>query len=85
MWLFPQLVGDGARHLGEFRSLVDKGAEHPFLLDQLKQLGFYTDCLGDAHWSVPDEVVDLDLATSLVRTAVLLANAKKVTEEEMDL
>lgn len=85
MWLFPQLVEEGARRLDEFRSLFDEDAEHPFLLDQLKQLGFYTDCLGDAHWSVPDEVIDLDLANSLVRTAVLLGKSKKVTEAEVDL
>lgn len=85
MWLFPELIGEGARRLGDFHGLFEEGADHPFLLDQLKQLGFYTDCLGDAHWSVPDDVIDLDLATSLVRTALLLAHPKEVTEQEIDL
>ncbi|MBN1085452.1 AbiV family abortive infection protein [Erwinia aphidicola] len=36
--------------------------EHPFALDQLKQISFYTDCLGKAHWSIPDNVIDRDTA-----------------------
>ena len=43
---------------GEALWLVSGDSDHPYVLDQLKQIAFYTDCLGDAHWSIPDEVID---------------------------
>jgi AbiV family abortive infection protein len=48
-WLLPQLAATGARKLDDFRPLFDEASDHPFMLDQIKQLGFYTDCLGKAH------------------------------------
>jgi AbiV family abortive infection protein len=85
MWPFPQMVSGGARQLEDFRSLVAPDAEHPQLLDQLKQLGFYTDTYKRGHWSCPEEVIDRKLADSLVQTAELLASDKVVTAEEIDL
>ena len=85
MWLLPQLVAAGARRLDDFGSLFDEQAEHPFLLDQVKQIGFYTDCLGKAHWSVPTEVIDEELARALVKTAGLFVEPKRVTEAEIEL
>ncbi|WP_280552517.1 AbiV family abortive infection protein [Halomonas sp. 25-S5] len=85
-WIFPQLVAEGARKLDDLRPLFDKGAEHPYLLDQVKQLGFYTDCLGNkGHWSIPDEVVDGELADQLVATAELLSSASPTSEREIEL
>lgn len=85
-WIFPQLVAEGARKLYDLRPLFDKGAEHPYLLDQVKQLGFYTDCLGNkGHWSIPDEVVDGELANQLVATAELLSSASSTSEREIEL
>jgi len=84
-WLLPSLVAAGARHLEDFRSLFDPESDHPSLLDQVKQIGFYTDCLGQGHWSVPQEVVDESLARMLVRTAHLLARDRVVRAEEIEL
>lgn len=85
-WIFPQLVAEGARKLDDFRPLFDKDAEHPYLLDQIKQLGFYTDCLGNkGHWSIPDEVIDGELAGQLVSTAQLLSSASPTSEREIEL
>lgn len=84
-WIVPDLVRAGARKLEDFRQLYGADAEHQFVLDQIKQIGFYTDCLGKAHWSVPDEVVDEELATSLVKVAKTLASKKEVTEKEIEL
>jgi len=85
-WIFPDLVKEGARSLEDFRSLHDESSDHPFVLDQVKQLGFYTDCLGDkANWSIPDAVIDSDLATPLVVTAELLSRGAPVTERELEL
>lgn len=85
-WIFPQLVADGARKLDDFRPLFDKDAEHPYLLDQVKQIGFYTDCLGNkGHWSVPDEVIDGQLAGQLVSTAEFLSSVSPTSEREIEL
>jgi hypothetical protein len=60
-------------------------ADHQQLLDQLKQLGFYTDCLGKAHWSTPEEVIDEALASMLVATSELLGKGEDVSEREIEL
>jgi len=79
------LLGAGARSLDEFAGLFSEEAEHPYLLDQLKQLGFYTDCLGAAHWSEPERVIDEKLATTLVRTAQFLAKPDITSAMEIEL
>lgn len=84
-WLLPSLIADGARSLEDFRPLFDPGAEHPYLLDQVKQIALYTDCLGEAHWSVPEEVIDEPLAHMLVSVAELFARGRQVTPEEIEL
>lgn len=84
-WLLPQLAAGGARKLDDFRLLFDKDSDHPHLLDQLKQLGFYTDCLGNENWSLPWEVIRQELATSLVQTAQLFTRDHHCTEREVQL
>lgn len=84
-WIVPDLVGKGARSTEDFRPIVDKSSDHPQLLDALKQLGFYTDCLGEVHWSIPSNVVDEALARSLVATAQLLSPERKIPVRELEL
>lgn len=79
------IVARGARRLDDFGALFSEDAEHPYVLDQLKQLGFYTDCLGAAHWSEPEGVIDERLAEQLVRTAEILASAKEISVTEIEL
>lgn len=70
----------------DFRPLFDENSDHPYVLDQLKQISFYTDCLGKAHWSIPEEVVDKSLAQLLVQTAKIFSEHKKnVTTLEIEL
>lgn len=57
----------------DFRGLFDPNAEHPQLLDSVKQLAFYSDCLGKAHWSIPIEVIDEAIARRLHATAAMAA------------
>lgn len=85
MWLSLQLLLKGARKLDDFKELFHDDAEHPFLLDQIKQIGLYSDCLGKAHWSIPAEVIDKSLATMLVSTANILGQEKEHTETEIQL
>ena len=84
-WLLPQLVAAGARKLDDLRPLFDKDSDHPYVLDQIKQLGFYTDCLGQGHWSTPDATIDKSLAQMLVKVATLLAGKHEYTRTEVDL
>ncbi len=45
MWTLLSCVRrDGATKLQDFAPLFDESSDHPFLLDQLKQLAFYSDC-----------------------------------------
>jgi hypothetical protein len=83
--IFLPLLPPGARKLEDFRPLFHEGAEHPYLLDMLKQIAFYTDCLGNAHWSVPSEAIDETLTQSIVQTAKLLAGSPDCTAKEMEL
>jgi len=85
MWVFTDLIARGASKLDDFAELYREDAEHPFILDQLKQLGFYTDCLGQCHWSQPDEVISKGLAQGLLRNAKLLAGKREVCVRELEL
>lgn len=84
-WILPQFVAKGARHLEELRTLFDSSSDHPEVLDSIKQVGFYTDCLGRAHWSEPGDVIDGDLARALVVTAEGLALEKTISVREVEL
>src|SRR5665213_1641357 len=81
-WLLPTLAATGARKLDDFKPLFSGDSDHPCVLDQLKQIAFYTDCLGDANWSMPDEVIDESVARMLVDTAKVLAHSHECTEQE---
>src|ERR1044072_3654797 len=45
LWLFPLYVLSGIRTLDGFRSLFHPDSKHTKRLDELKQGGFYTDCV----------------------------------------
>ncbi len=58
------------------------------MLNALKQIGFYTDCYGNIHWSNPDKIFNdknAALAKSLVKTAELLAPKGEITTREIEL
>jgi AbiV family abortive infection protein len=42
--LLPALAAAGATKLDDFKPLFSDDSDHPFVLDQLKRIGFYTDC-----------------------------------------
>lgn len=84
-WILPDLVRNGARKLDEFDQISNPQGDHPELLDNLKQIGFYTDCLGQAHWSVPSEVIDESTAKSILSVAKILSKKRIHTEREIEL
>jgi AbiV family abortive infection protein len=84
-WIIPQLVKQGARTMLSLADSVDQNAEHAAVLDALKQVSFYTDCLEKRHWSVPTEVIDEDLARSMIASAELMWGGQSITVREVDL
>ena len=85
IWLLPTLAAAGAKKLNDFRPLFRGDSDHPFVLDQLKQIAFYTDCLGHAHWSIPNQVIDESIAHMLVGTARIFAQSLEYKEQEIIL
>lgn len=85
MWLFGDLFISGARALEDFRSLFKEDSEHTYILDNLKQISFYTDCLGNAHWSFPEDVIESELAKGIISAAKVCVPKKEVSENELSL
>ena len=84
-WILPDLVAEGARDLESLRLATESDAEHTALLNNVKQIGLYSDCLGNVHWSEPDKVIDRGLAQMLVNIADLFATKEAITPEEIEL
>ena len=84
-WILPDLVAKGARSLDALRLAADPSGTHTLLLDQVKQLGLYTDCLGPRNWTEPKAVIDEARATQLVSIADLLARERTFTSREIEL
>ncbi len=84
-WLFIDNVLRGASRLKDFGNLYDSTSSHPQLLDAIKQLCLYTDCLGNGKWSIPDDTSDIDLAKALIAVAECFCQSDEVTEQEIDL
>lgn len=85
--LMPARIAKGARRLSEFKECVDDSVQdEKDTYDALKQLGFYTDCLGIAHWSIPAEVIDPELAEMLVQFAAAFSSQEReTTPREIEL
>ncbi len=85
-WILPSLAARGAHQLHHLGETVERDAEHTAILNSLKQVGLYTDCYGsNAHWSEPNQIIDSDLAHTLVGVAELLSKEKIVTPREIEL
>ena len=84
-WLLPQLVANGAHKLDDMRPLFNEASDHPYFLEQVKKIGFYTGCLGQAHWSEPANVIDKNLAKIIVQVAEIMTTDKEITPLEIEL
>jgi AbiV family abortive infection protein len=84
-WLAIQLMMSGAKTLGDIQQTFDPQSMHSDILNIMKQLGFYTDCYGEAEWAEPEGVVDEKMATTMLATAKLLLPKHEATEYEMKL
>lgn len=84
-WVVSDFVAGGARKIEDFVGLFSEDADHPKVLDNLKQVALYTDCLGRANWSIPEEVIDEKCASSMIRIAKQGVSDKHCTPREIEL
>ena len=84
-WILPDLVLKGARKMSDFREIFNRESDHPQILEQVKQISFYSDCLGNANWSIPDNVIDEALAKSLVQISRIFISKKNISAKEIEL
>jgi len=86
MAIFIDLFMAGARKLREFAPAVEADSDHNYAFDNLKQLGFYTDCLESIKWISPPDVVSETEAKKIVTIASILARSmRSVTTKEIEL
>lgn len=76
---------DGRAKLSDFRPMMQSDSDLPHVLDQIKQLALYTDCLGEANWTSPLQL-DEALAEPLVMLADILSkHEREYTAREVEL
>lgn len=85
VWLVFDLLQKTGGRFDDVASAANKNGEHTALLDAIKKLSIYTECLGQREWSTPTEVATPELAAELVRVAETLARPKAVTAREIEL
>jgi len=79
------MIAKGARKLDDFLPMFEPNAEHPQLLDAIKQISLYTDSFKKGHWSVPEKLVEKSFAQYLVKIAELFSKSREVSTEEIEL
>lgn len=84
-WNMIDYVMKGARKLEDFRAMFHRENMAPYLLDQIKQIGFYTDCLSKAHWSIPANVIDRSDANRILEIAKSHCRIKEISIKEIEL
>ena len=85
-WIVPELISNGARHIEEMRQTVDKESDHGQVLDNLKQLSFYSDAFSNCKWSIPSEVVNKELAERILSVAkVMIEKDASIMTTEAEL
>lgn len=84
-WILPELAFKGAKTLRDLALAVDSGGEHTEILDALKQISFYSDCLGNRNWSEPAAVITESLARGIVSVAEITWSLEPVTLREVEL
>jgi AbiV family abortive infection protein len=85
LWPLIATFVKGARRAEDFKWLLSPDAEHPYVLDKVKQISIYTDCYRRGHWSVPEQIVEKELAQSLLAAAEVLSHHRDITTEEIEL
>lgn len=85
-WNLIDYIPQGTVKLQDFKGMFDPDNTSSNQLDQVKQIGFYTDCLGNAHWSMPEEIIDKDFAEQILLIARIHCKSKReISTREVEL
>ncbi|EHO07012.1 hypothetical protein HMPREF9714_02863 [Myroides odoratimimus CCUG 12901] len=85
MWIIPELILNGAKKIDDLRKVVDKDSDHFQILDDLKQLCFYSDVFTKGKLSIPQNVATKEIAQSIVETARINIKEVLFTEESLEI
>jgi len=85
LWPIIDTFLKGARRAKDFLPLLEPNAEHPYLLDKMKQISTYTDCFKKGHWSIPEQIITKEVVQGFLMVADVLAHNRDITTEEIDL
>ncbi|MDX3913862.1 MAG: AbiV family abortive infection protein [Pseudosphingobacterium sp.] len=85
MWIVPELIFKGATKLDDLRKVVDKNSDHFQILDDLKQLCFYSDVFTKGKLSVPKNVANKKVAQSILDIAKINITDVSPTEESLEI
>jgi AbiV family abortive infection protein len=85
LWPLIETFLKGARRAQDFRPLLEPDADHPYVLDKVKQISMYTDCYKKGRWAIPEQIVEKELAQSLLTAAEVLSHHRDITAEEIEL
>ncbi|MGN7875567.1 AbiV family abortive infection protein [Roseateles sp. 22389] len=83
--LLEHIKLDGRTKLQDLAHLFDSDSDHPYILDQIKQLAFYTDCLGQGNWTYPEDVITEHLVRSIMLVARAQSGDRQTTSRELEL
>lgn len=86
MWIMPAMAANGARYLNDLKDVINKKSNHTSVINDIKNIGLYTDCYKQGHWSEPIRVIDRELSQQLVKTAKVLSSSHHTVHvREMEL
>jgi AbiV family abortive infection protein len=88
-WILPLLASKGANTANDMNQIFDNKSDHSYILDNIKQLAFYTDAFSNCKWSIPEQAIDKELAKELLSVAEILVGKDEkhsmCSEEELKL
>ncbi len=79
---------DVSVHIEELRPIFDEKSDHGNILDQLKQLSFYTDALSECKWSTPKKIITKEISETLINVAnnlIMGKNNDMTTEAQLEI
>jgi len=85
LWPLLYLLQKGARRAEDFLPMFEPDADHPRMLETVKQISLYTDTFKKGLWSLPEQKITPELAKSMVLLAEIFSNTRETTIQEIEL
>jgi AbiV family abortive infection protein len=85
LWALPIVMQNDAQTIFDIgKKLFDENNEYAAILNQIRQLGFYTDCVGNGRWISPEDLPQR-IAVNIVSIAEWLAKKDPISSKEIEL